>query len=223
MKSFSGVILLIFLTAFQLEAQTPGGTGTQPPSAMQVYRRGRDFEAMNRMNEATANYNEAIRICLDEVSRNTATRDTYTVMAWTMQRQRKYADVISWGERGLRVFPDEFRIVEIMGEAFFYLDDYEHSLAFMQRYTNAMPEGERAAVAFFFIGEIHRLSQRYRHADIAYTTAVRFEPNLALWWYRLASVREQAGDRRPAIEAYQQALRLSPNYREAREGLTRLQ
>ncbi|MCL1836667.1 MAG: tetratricopeptide repeat protein [Treponema sp.] len=213
------LIAFFSLLPIRAEAQTPPA----PVTAMQFYRRGRDFEAMNRISEANSNYNEAIRVCLDEVSRNVATRDTYTAMTMTLQRQRRYADVISWGERGLRSFPDEYRIMEMMGEAFFYLDDYERSLSFMQRYANAMPEGERVSVAYFFIGEIFRITERFLHADIAYTTAVRMDPTLSLWWYRLGSVREAAGDRRPAIEAYQQALRLNPNYREARSGLNRLQ
>ena len=222
-----GFIMCILLTV-SAEAQAPGGAapggaGTQPPNAMQSYQRGRDFEAQNRTSEANTLYNEAIRICLDEVSRGTATRTSYTVMTWTLQRQGRYPEVISWGERGLRIYPDEYRIVETMGEAYFYLGNYERSLSFMQRYTNVLPEGERAATAFFFIGEIYRLTQRYYHADIAYTTALRMEPNIALWWYRLASVREQINDRTPAIEAYQQALRYNPNYREARDGLARLQ
>jgi tetratricopeptide (TPR) repeat protein len=217
-----GIFIFIFLTAFQAEAQSPG-TGTQPLDALQNYRRGRDLEAQSRMNEANTYYNEAIRLCQGEVARNAATRDTYTVITWALQRQGKYADVITWGERGLRVFANEYRVIETMGEAYFYLDNYERSITFMQRYTNALPEGERASVAFFFIGEIYRLTQRYLHADIAYTTALRIEPGVALWWYRLASVREQIGDRSPAIEAYQQSLRLNPNYREARDGLNRLQ
>jgi tetratricopeptide (TPR) repeat protein len=110
-----------------------------------------------------------------------------------------------------------------MGEAYFYLDDYARSLSYMQRYANAVPQGDRVSVAYFFVGEIYRLTQKYHHADIAYTTALRFEPNAALWWYRLGTVREEIGDRMPAIDAYQQALRLNPNYREARSGLTRLQ
>jgi tetratricopeptide (TPR) repeat protein len=223
MKGFSWVIAFVLLSVLPAEAQAPGGAAAQPLTAMQNYRQGRDLEALNRMAEANVYYNEAIRICLEEVSRSVATRDTYTVMAWTMQRQRRYADVISWGERGLRVFPNEFRIVEMMGEAFFYLENYEQSLSCMQRYANAMPQGERVAVAYFFIGEIFRLTERFRHADIAYTTALRLEPSLSLWWYRLGSVREAVGDRGPAVEAYQQALRLNPNYREARSALARLQ
>jgi tetratricopeptide (TPR) repeat protein len=109
-----------------------------------------------------------------------------------------------------------------MGEAYFYLNDYDRSLSFMQRYANALPQGERVSVAYFFIGEIFRLRGQYRHADIAYTTAVRLEPGLALWWYRLATVRESAGDTSPAVEAYERALQLNPNYQEASVGLARV-
>jgi tetratricopeptide (TPR) repeat protein len=190
---------------------------------MENYRMGRDLEALNRASEANVYYSEAVRQCLDEVSRNTASRTTYTVLTWTLQRQRRYSEVITWGERGLKAFPDEYRITETMGEAFFYLDDYTRSLAYMQRYTNALPQGDRVSVAYFFSGEIYRITQKYHHADIAYTTALRFEPNLALWWYRLGSVREEIGDKTQAIDAYQQALRLNPNYSEARNGIARLQ
>jgi len=110
-----------------------------------------------------------------------------------------------------------------MGEAFFYLEDYTRSLSYMQRYTNALPQGDRASVAYFFSGEIYRITQKYHHADIAYTTALRFQPNLALWWYRLGSVREEIGDKNPAIDAYRQALRINPNYNEAKNGLERLE
>ena len=213
------LIPVLFLFVFPAFAQT---SGAQDLTAMQHYRTGRDMEARNRMADAAVHYNEAIRICQDEVSRNAAVRDTYTVITWAMQRQSRYNDVITWGERGLRVFPDEFRIVETMAEAYFYLGDYNRSLSLMQRYANAMPGDERISTAYFFIGEIHRMARKYRHADIAYTTAVRFEPGLALWWYRLGSVRELAGDTAPAIEAYQAVLKLNPNYREAREGLARL-
>ncbi|MDR0624541.1 MAG: tetratricopeptide repeat protein [Treponema sp.] len=224
MKVLSGLFgLLFFLLGLSAFAQTPGpdDAGETPRSAAQNYRIGRDLEARNRMAEAEPYYNEAVRLCQSEVSRNAATRETYTVITWTLQRQQKYADVIAWGERGLRLYADEYRIVETMGEAYFYLDDFDRSLSFMQRYANALPQGERISVAYFFIGEIFRLRQQYRHADIAYTTAVRLEPGLALWWYRLATVRESVGDTSSAIEAYERALRLNPNYQEASAGLAR--
>jgi len=191
------------------------------PNALDRYYTGRDFENRGRMIEAESYYDEAVTICTNEISGNRATRDTYTALTWSLQRLRRHSDVIIWGERGLRLYNDEYRIVSIMGEAYFYLDDYELSLNFLQRYANSVPQGERTSVAYFFIGEIYRMTGKFRHADIAYTTAVRLEPGLPLWWYRLGSVREASGEFQLAIEAYERALRLNPNYREANDGLIR--
>jgi tetratricopeptide (TPR) repeat protein len=189
--------------------------------ALQNYRTGRDLESRNRMEEAERYYAEAIRICGEEIARNAANMDSYAVLTWALQRQKKYSEVISWGELALKIASD-MRITETMGEAYFYLDNYPESLRFMQRYVNTLPQGDRASVAYFFIGEIYRLSGKWRHADVAYTTAVRLEPGAALWWYRLGSVRESAGENVSAVEAYERALALNPNYREANEALARM-
>jgi tetratricopeptide (TPR) repeat protein len=190
-------------------------------SALQSYRTGRDLEGMNRMDEAMRYYNQAVQMCVDDISRNTATRDTYAVFTWTLQRQKQYADVIIWGERALQLYPNDYRIIETMGEAYFYLNQYDRSLRFMQRYVNFLPQGDRTSVAYFFIGEIFRLQGKFLHADIAYTTAVQLEPNLSLWWYRLGTVREALGDFTAAVQAYERAIRLNPDYQEARAGLGR--
>jgi len=210
------VLLLMQLNAFAQNNQEAAGQ-----AALRNYRAGRDMESRGRMSEAENYYNEAVRISNNEISGNTAGRDTYTALTWTLQRQRKYADVIIWGERGLRLYADEYRIVETMGEAYFYLDNHDQSLRFMQRYINSMPQGDRASVAYFFIGEIYRYKSKFHHADIAYSTAVRLEPNIALWWYRLGTVREAAGDYSQAVDAYGRALRLTPNYPEATQGYAR--
>jgi tetratricopeptide (TPR) repeat protein len=212
------VNVLIFAFVLPVFSQT---TIPQRPDALQNYRVGRDLEAQNRTSEAAAYYNEAVRICLDEINQNAANMDSYTVLTWTLQRQGKYQDVMDWGQRGLRINANDYRIIETMGEASFYLDDYDQSLDYMQRYIDSAPQGDRVSVAFFFMAEIYRLRTQYFHADIAYTTAVRLEPNIALWWYRLGTVRENLGDYNPAMEAYQRAINLNPNYREAADGLAR--
>ena len=189
--------------------------------ALWNYNTGRNLESLNRMSEAEFYYHEAIYISTQEISRNTANRDSYAALTWALQRLRRYAEVITWGERGLRIYSDEYRIIETMGEAYFYLNNHDESLRFMQRYTNSVPQGGRASVAYFFIGEIYRFKGHFRHADIAYTTAVRLEPGNSLWWYRLGTVREAVGDYPQAVSAYERALILNPNYLEANNGLAR--
>jgi tetratricopeptide (TPR) repeat protein len=222
MRVYFLVLVGIFIFFQSLFAQTnPPNPGVSRMSGLQSYRTGRDLEGRNRMDEAMKYYNQAVQICLDEISQNSATRDTYVVFTWTLQRQKQYADVISWGERALQLYPNEYRIIETMGEAYFYLDQYDRSLRYMQRYVNFLPPGDRVSVAYFFIGEIFRLQGKFLHADIAYTTAVQLEPNLSLWWYRLGVVREILGDFTAAAQAYERALRLNPDYQEARAGLSR--
>ena len=211
------LIIIFAVTAFPLVSQEVSRL-----DALQNYRIGRDLENRNRMSEAEVYYAEAVRICNDELSRNANNMDSYTVLTWTLQRQKKYAEVISWGNRALRVNASDYRIIETMGEAYFYLDNYTESIRCMQRYVSSLPQGDRASVAYFFLGEIYRLQGRYLHADIAYTTAVRLEPGSALWWYRLGLARENAGDKGPATEAYERALRINPGYREATEALARV-
>jgi tetratricopeptide (TPR) repeat protein len=213
------VVVIFFTTAYSGFPQAPN---LLREDALQNYRVGRELEARDRMDEAQVYYNEAIRICNAELAANPANMDSYTVLTWALRRQEKYREVITWGERGLGVNAEDYRIIETMGEAYFHLYNYAESLRYLQRYVNSQPQGERASVAYFYIGEIFRLQQRYRHADIAYTTALRLDPGLALWWYRLGQVRESAGDTAPAADAYERALQINPAYQEASDGLARV-
>ena len=190
-------------------------------TALQNYQMGRDLEAQGRMTEAQAHYNEAIRLSQDEIARNVATSDTFTVMTWAMRRQNRHAEVLSWGEQGLRLFPNEHRLIETMGQSLFFMGDHTRSLSYLQRYVNFVPIGGRAPIAYFFKGEIYRIRQQFHNADIAYTTAVNLQPGLPLWWFRLGSVREAVGDFTHAIEAYERAISLNPNHQEASAGLAR--
>ncbi|MDR0910627.1 MAG: tetratricopeptide repeat protein [Spirochaetaceae bacterium] len=195
--------------------------------AMQNYQYGRNAEARNGMTQDTIRYyNEAIRLATDEITRGVANIDTYAALTQTYNRlgqiqPQRYSDVITYGTQGLRLRND-WRIVEIMGEAYFYLNNYTASLNSLQRYVNALPQGERASVAYFFIGEIYRLQEKFRKADIAYTTALQLESSSPLWWYRLGSVREALNENQAAIEAYNEVIRRDPSFRDTRDRLARL-
>jgi tetratricopeptide (TPR) repeat protein len=214
--------VLVFLAVLILGEGPAAAQNSAPLTAVQNYWVGRELEAGGRMNEAVRYYNEAVRISQEEISRNSVNRDTYTALTWALRRQEKYQEVIVWGERGLGIFADEYRILETMGEAYFHLNDYDRSLDCMQRYTNLAPQGDRASTAYFYIAETFRLRRQYLHADIAYTTALRLSPEVVLWWYRLGLVRESAGDLPNAVQAYQEALRLNPRDGESAAGLARV-
>jgi len=95
-------------------------------------------------------------------------------------------------------------------------------LRYFQEYVNIAPTGARIELGYYYIGEIFIRTAKYRHADIALSTAVHWQPSNAAWWTRLAYARENAGDYIQAVEAYEKAIALNSQLTDARRGLDRV-
>ena len=190
--------------------------------ALKLYRTGRSLDSVGRSEEAKASYTAAVDICLTELRHNPRNMDSYTVYTWSLFRLHRYRETITVCNEALKIALD-VRIIETLGEAFFYVNDYKEALRQMERYLDMAPNGDRASVAYFYAGDIYRLTKRYQKADIAYSAAVHLEPSNSLWWYRLGLAREQAGYKQGARDAFQRALTIRKDYKEAAEGLSRVQ
>ncbi|MGI5074462.1 tetratricopeptide repeat protein [Treponema vincentii] len=190
--------------------------------ALKLYRTGRSLDSAGRSEEAKESYTAAVGVCLAELRQNPRNMDSYTVYTWALFRLHRYRETVTVCNEALKIASDA-RIIETLGEAYFYLNDYKESLRQMERYLDMAPTGERASVAYFYTGDIYRLTKRYQKADIAYSAAVYLEPSNSLWWYRLGLAREQAGYKQSARDAFQRALNIRKDYKEAAEGLARVQ
>ncbi len=191
------------------------------PDALNLYRNGRDMEAIGRTEDAKTVYAQAIEVCKQDLIDNPKNMDAYTIYGWSLVRLGKYQDSINICIEALKGNSDS-RITETLGESYFYLGNYKDSLKQMEKYIDAAPKGERISTAYFFAGEIYRMTKMFNRAEIAYSTAVFLEPSISLWWYRLAVIRETLGDKGRATDAYQRALKLRPDYKEATDGLSRV-
>ena len=190
--------------------------------ALKLYRTGRSLDSAGRAEDAKTSYTAAIEVCLAELRKNPHNMDSYTVYTWSLFRLHRYRETIAICNEALKIVPDA-RIIETLGEAYFYINEYKESLRQMERYIDTAPTGERASVAYFYTGDIYRLTKRYQKADIAYSAAVHLEPSNSLWWYRLGLAREQAGYKQGAKDAFQRALNIRKDYKEAADGLARVQ
>jgi tetratricopeptide (TPR) repeat protein len=193
----------------------------EKPDALKLYRNGRDLETAGRVEDAKAAYAQAIDVCKLDLAENPKNMDAYTISGWALIRVGKYQESINVCLEALKITSDA-RIVETLGEGYFFLGNSKESLKAMERYIDMAPRGERISTAYFFVGEIYRMGKKYNRADIAYSAAVQHEPSIALWWFRLGAVRETVGDKKGSLEAYQRALKLRPDYKEATEGLGRV-
>lgn len=214
MKRSIITLVLVCIAVLTLSAQ-------DKPDALKLFRNGRDLEAAGRVEDAKATYGQAIEVCKAELADNPKNMDAATIYGWALVRLGKNQDAVNISLEALKGSSDS-RITETLAEAYFFLGNNKESLKYMEKYIDASPRGDRISTAYFFTGEIYRMSKQLNKAEIAYSTAVYLEPSISLWWYRLGTVRESIGDKPKAFEAYQRSLKLRPDFKEANEGLNRV-
>ncbi len=195
--------------------------GAQGPDALKIYLEGRSLEAGGNREAARLRYQEAIDVCRAEIAVNPRNMDSYTVMMWSLFRQGLYAETIAEGLNA-RKQAEDGRVLEIMGEAYFYLGNYAQCIAMMQRSIAIAPFGDRVATAYFFKAEAYMVLQQFEHAEFAYSTACNMEGGMPRWWYRLALCRERLGLKQLAKVAVERSLSLNPSDPDAVALLERL-
>ena len=203
-KIFAVVIFSLFLIPHSsglLHAQTR-------PDALLEYRNG--------------NYERAVEICRNEIAVTPNNIDSHVVICWSLIRLGRYAEAMNYARNGRRISRYDVRITEILGELCYFQGQNAEALQYFQEYINMAPEGARIDMAYYYLGEVYIRLGRFRHADIALTTAVHWVPGNAAWWTRLAYARENAGDLREAVTAYERALALNSQLSDARRGLDRV-
>jgi tetratricopeptide (TPR) repeat protein len=177
------------------------------PDALLEYRNG--------------NYEQAVSICRSEIAASPNNLESHVVMCWSLLRLGRYDEALAFAQAGRNLSRYDPRIVEILGEIHYYQGKNTEALQYFQEYINLAPEGQRIETVYYLLGEIYIRLGRFRHADIALSTAVHWVPGNAAWWARLAYARESAGDLSEAVAAYERALSLNSQLSDARRGLDR--
>jgi len=181
----------------------------QAPDALQLYRNGR--------------YNAAVQATLDEIEQMPRNMNAYSVLGWSLLAQNRNEEALEYGTRALAVARFDHRIVHIVAEANFRLNNNERALDLYQQYTAIRPQGVHIPQVYFNMGEIFIRMGEFNRADIAITTALHHEDENINWWVRLGYVREQINDHEYAEVAYRQALEMNPNHTAALQGLSRVE
>ena len=198
----------VITTAFVLIFATSVIFGQTRPDALLEYRQG--------------NYERSVQICLQEISVNAGNLESYVVLCWSFLRLGRYEEATRYGRTARSLSRYDARVTEILGEAYYFQGRNSEALQYFQEYINLSPEGQRIETVYYYIGEIYIRMGKFRHADIALSTAVYWLPGNANWWVRLAFSRENAGDLIQAVSAYEKALELNSQLSDARRGLERV-
>ena len=178
------------------------------PDALQMYRNG--------------NYKGAEEVCRAELELMPKNMDSYTVLGWSLIKQKKYSEALEAGEAALKISRYDSRIIEICGEANYFLGNNVDALNYFEEYAKLVPDGGRIDVVYYYMGEIFLRLGEYHHSDIAFSTALYYSPNIARWWARLGYAREMKEDFKWALDSYEKSLKLNPSYTEALRGKNRV-
>ena len=202
MKKFSFLksVLILFLFVPSLYAQSG------KPDALKLYREG--------------NYKDSIAVCEEEITANPTNMDSHAVLCWALVANKQYNEAEQRATEARKINQYDIRLMEVLGEAKYYLGKNNEALAMFQRYrANSSEAAARIGTAYYYMGEIYIRQAKFEHADIAFSAAVRFEPShSAHWWTRLGYSREMNGDWQNAIVAYDKALALNSSHYDAIRG-----
>ena len=200
-------IFVFFILFFLFEFY--GFSQTSKQDALVLYHNGK--------------YRESVQVCEEELKENPNRVDSYVVMCWSLVKNKQYAEAEERALSGLEVSPYDLRLIEILGEAKYFLGKNTGAMEQFQKYVASAPEsGARVGTAYYYMGEIFIRQARYQHADIAFSSAVKKEPMLDSWWVRLGYAREMAGNYYDAVNANDEALRLNASSIEASRGRDRV-
>ena len=194
-------VLFLFALVFQAPCQTA-------PDALELYRQG--------------HYKESIDACLSEINANPQNLESHVVLCWSLVQAKRYEEADNWAEKGRAISKYDPRIIEIQAEAKYYRGLNDQALKLFQEYISYAPNGSRIAPVYYFMGEVYLRLAKYRHADIAFSSALQLEELNATWWVRCGYAREMAKDYRFALVAYNNALSLDANLQDALRGKDRV-
>ncbi|MBS7261530.1 MAG: tetratricopeptide repeat protein [Treponema sp.] len=168
-------------------------------------------------------YAESVAVCEEELAENPNRIESYVVMCWALVKNKQYNQAEQRATEGLAISPYDLRLIEILGEAKYYLGKNNGAMEQFQKYVASAPESSaRVGSAYYFMGEIYIKQGRYQHADIAFTAACKKDPLIDRWWVRLGYAREMAGNYDESHKAYEEALRLNPSNVDASTGRERV-
>lgn len=170
------------------------------------------------------NYKEAISVCEEELREDPTRVEAFVVLCWSLVGNGEYARAEQRAYEGLKLSRYDIRLIEVLGEAKYYLEKNEEALKQFQEYISIANDrtGDRVGPAYYFMGEIYIRETKFQHADIALSAAVRKNPHSDLWWFRLGYAREMAKNYAESLTAYEECLKLNPTRDEAVRGKERV-
>ncbi|UER67700.1 CDC27 family protein [Borrelia sp. BU AG58] len=195
-------ILLVFSYSSLLVAQ-------EREDSLLLYREGR--------------FKEAIINTQEELNRNPNNLDARVILIWSLIGAGEYKNAELESMKGLTIKRYDSRVIQALGESYFFQKQYKNALKYFQEYIGLDPNGARIMKVYNLMADCFYKLERYNEADFAYENALRFLPNNQNLLLKLARARINAKNKVLARKALTTLLGLNPNHLEARKLLENIE
>lgn len=142
-------------------------TPPAPPPVRQSPRAQQSLpkrDALKLYNEG--DYASAISVCTAELVQKPFNVESYVVMCWALVANGQYAEAEQRASDGLKISPHDLRLIEVFGEAKYYLGKNNGALEQFQKYVASAPQSaSRLGTSYYFMGEIYIRQSRFQHAE----------------------------------------------------------
>lgn len=168
-------------------------------------------------------YNEALTVSKQLIREDANNISAYVVMGWvyiSLQQWKKALDIVNKAEPRA---PNDERIMEIKGEAYYRLRENQKALEYFSKYLIADSNGLQKHWVYYFLGNIYRHQNKLDKAEIALSTALAFDGEKEQWWIDLGSVYEQQNRIEDAKKVYRRTLVINSANTIAKQKLQKLQ
>ncbi|ACH94770.1 MULTISPECIES: tetratricopeptide repeat protein [Borrelia] len=168
-------------------------------------------------------FQEAIINTQNEIKNNSNNLDARVILIWSLIATGEYKKAELESIKGLEIKKHDSRIIQALGEAYFFQGQYKNALKHFQKYIGLDANGARIAKVYILTADSFYKLERYNEADFAYENALRFFPNNQNILLKLAKSRINAKNKILAKETLTKLLTLNPNHLEAKNLLQKIE
>lgn len=205
------IVISLYITTICAQQPDNGSTNAKTKNGWDYYVEGNYQASVKALQEEKRYYPNRINI--------------YVILGWDYKKLKKFSDMEKVSLEGLKVRPGDVRVIQNLAEAYFFQYKYDKAVKFFEQYIahKYNMQDPYLATAYFFIGSAYYEREKFRKADIALSAAKYYKPKDVYVLVKLAQTKEKLNESAKALELYQASLLISPNNKEALEGVKRLE
>jgi len=221
--------LTVEVSPSPLPLPTPTGAVSPNPSPQitEVPRPATRQDPLKLYNNK--NYREAVNVCLEELKKTPNNRELYIIAGSGYLALGYYQEAYEISKKGIEQVGADERLTSNATEALLKIAEElnnsgkaAEALAKLRLFFALTASQGRLIQAYALMGDIYFKRGSYIYADLAYSYALYFNPQVYEWWLQAGLAREKSADYRGALAAYLEALKLKPESEEAKRGRDRV-